>query len=114
MNSQEAIAILVQHRDDLRARGVRHAALFGSVARGEASQASDLDILIELDPAATFDDLATIKTRLDRVERSIDQRFDQVDKKFDQLDKKLDGLTRSLPSIVGEVMREVLRERDDR
>ncbi len=60
------------------------------------------------------DDLATIKTRLDRVERSMDQRFDQVDKKFDQLDKKLDGLTRSLPSIVGEVMREVLRERDDR
>jgi tetrahydromethanopterin S-methyltransferase subunit G len=60
------------------------------------------------------DDLATIKTRLDRVERSMDQRFDQVDKKFDQLDKKLDGLTRSLPSIVSEVMREVLRERDDR
>ena len=53
------------------------------------------------------DDLATIKTRLDRVERSMDQRFDQ-------LDKKLDGLTRSLPAIVSEVMRDVLRERDDR
>jgi predicted nucleotidyltransferase len=52
MNSQDAIAILVAHRDDLRARGVRHAALFGSVARGEARPESDLDILIELDPDA--------------------------------------------------------------
>jgi predicted nucleotidyltransferase len=55
MNRQEAIAVLVQHRDDLRARGVRHAALFGSVARGDARPDSDLDILIELDPDAQFD-----------------------------------------------------------
>ena len=55
MNSQEAIAILVQHRGDLRARGVRHAALFGSVARGEARSDSDLDILVELEPDAEFD-----------------------------------------------------------
>jgi uncharacterized protein len=52
MNSQQAIAILVSHRDDLRARGVRHAALFGSVARGEARPDSDFDIMIELDPDA--------------------------------------------------------------
>jgi predicted nucleotidyltransferase len=52
MNRQEAIDILVAHRDDLRARGVRRAALFGSVARGENRQDSDLDILIELDPGA--------------------------------------------------------------
>jgi predicted nucleotidyltransferase len=50
MTSQEAIAILVANRDALRARGVRHAALFGSVARGEAQPASDIDILVELDP----------------------------------------------------------------
>ena len=55
MNSQEAIAILVQHRDALQARGVRHAALFGSVARGDARPDSDPDILIELDPAAELD-----------------------------------------------------------
>src|SRR5262245_58227904 len=55
MNSQEAIAILREHRDDLRARGVRHAALFGSVARGEARPDSDLDILIELEPSAELD-----------------------------------------------------------
>jgi uncharacterized protein len=52
MNSQQAIAVLVEHRDALRARGVCHAALFGSVARGEARPDSDLDILIDLDPEA--------------------------------------------------------------
>jgi predicted nucleotidyltransferase len=37
---------------ELRAQGVSHAALFGSVARGEQRQDSDIDIMIELDPAA--------------------------------------------------------------
>jgi uncharacterized protein len=63
MNSQEAIAILVQHRDDLQARGVRHSALFGSVARGEARPDSDLDILIELDPKAKLDVFAYVGLR---------------------------------------------------
>ena len=55
MNSNEAIAVLVAHREDLRARGVQHAALFGSVARGEARPDSDVDIMIELDPEAKID-----------------------------------------------------------
>jgi uncharacterized protein len=37
---------------ELRRRGVRHAALFGSVARGESKRSSDIDVLIELDPQA--------------------------------------------------------------
>jgi predicted nucleotidyltransferase len=36
----------------LRQRGVRHAALFGSVARDEARRSSDIDILVDLDPLA--------------------------------------------------------------
>ena len=50
MNSQDAITTLQKHSEDLRARGVRHAALFGSVVRGEAGPDSDIDIMIELDP----------------------------------------------------------------
>jgi uncharacterized protein len=37
---------------ELRRRGILHAALFGSAARGEAGPKSDIDILIELDPRA--------------------------------------------------------------
>jgi len=55
MNRNDAIAVLQRHADELRARGVRHAALFGSLARGEAGPESDIDILIELDPDASFD-----------------------------------------------------------
>jgi predicted nucleotidyltransferase len=63
MDSKDVIATLVKHRDDLRARGVLHAALFGSVARDEAGPNSDLDILVELDPNAKLDifDYAGIK-----------------------------------------------------
>ena len=63
------------------------------------------------------DDLAAIKTRLDRVEGKVDgleKRFDGLEMKFEGLDKKVDGLVKTLPAIVGEVMRDVLRERDRR
>jgi hypothetical protein len=40
------------HEAKLRRRGVRHAALFGSIARGKGKRTSDVDILIELDPQA--------------------------------------------------------------
>jgi hypothetical protein len=33
-------------------------------------------------------------------------------RKVDGLDRKVDGLAENLPRIVGDVMREVLRERD--
>lgn len=46
------LAILREHAPQLRAQGVRHAALFGSVARGEALRESDIDILIEFEPEA--------------------------------------------------------------
>jgi uncharacterized protein len=52
MNREQAIATLRAHERELRHRGVMHAALFGSVARNEAKPASDIDILIELEPDA--------------------------------------------------------------
>ena len=33
-------------------------------------------------------------------------------RKFDGLERKLDGLSKNLPKIVGDVMREVLDERE--
>ncbi|HEY5380515.1 MAG TPA: nucleotidyltransferase domain-containing protein [Pseudolabrys sp.] len=55
MQPDEVIAILRRHESTLRARGVRHAALFGSVARGDARPSSDVDIMIELAPDNRLD-----------------------------------------------------------
>jgi len=46
---QDVLATLRAHEHDLRGFGVRHAAVFGSVARSEARLGSDVDILVELD-----------------------------------------------------------------
>jgi predicted nucleotidyltransferase len=52
MNAQDAVATLRRHEGDLRARGVRHVAVFGSVARGDNGPDSDLNILVEFEPGA--------------------------------------------------------------
>jgi uncharacterized protein len=52
MNREQVLATLRIHELELRSRGVLHAALFGSLARGDANPSSDIDILIELEPDA--------------------------------------------------------------
>ncbi|MFO1083351.1 MAG: nucleotidyltransferase family protein [Reyranellaceae bacterium] len=52
MNAEDALATLRRSEAALRARGVRHAALFGSLARGDNRPDSDIDILVEFDPDA--------------------------------------------------------------
>ena len=52
MERQDIIARLRENEAALRARGVAHAALFGSRARGYARPDSDTDIMIEIDPEA--------------------------------------------------------------
>lgn len=63
METQEALAILRRHEGALRGRGVRRAALFGSIARGENRPDSDIDIVIEIEPEAhvTVFDYAGLK-----------------------------------------------------
>jgi uncharacterized protein len=46
---QNALETLRSHENDLRRLGVSHAAVFGSVARGEAGAKSDVDVLVDLD-----------------------------------------------------------------
>jgi hypothetical protein len=52
MNRQEILQTLRGSEAALRALGVRRAALFGSVARGDDGPESDIDILVEIDPDA--------------------------------------------------------------
>lgn len=64
--SQEIIELLDKHRAELRALGVRRLALFGSAARGEATETSDLDFLVELE-RHTFDSYMDVKEFLERL-----------------------------------------------
>ena len=49
LNLQFVLETLRSHESDLRRLGVSHAAVFGSVARGQAGAESDIDVLVELD-----------------------------------------------------------------
>ena len=57
----------------LREHGVRHASLFGSVARGEQREDSDIDLLVDLPPGASLMDLSRLGLELeDALGRSVD------------------------------------------
>jgi tetrahydromethanopterin S-methyltransferase subunit G len=61
------------------------------------------------------DDLTALKTRLDRIENRLeghDNRFDGLERKVDRLAGEMAGLRAELPTMIGDVMREVLHERD--
>jgi predicted nucleotidyltransferase len=45
----DVLHTLRSHGEELRRIGVAHAAVFGSVARGDARTGSDIDVLVELD-----------------------------------------------------------------
>jgi uncharacterized protein len=50
----DVLARLRGHEARLRAKGVAGLALFGSMARGDAGPASDLDLLLDLDASAVL------------------------------------------------------------
>lgn len=53
--------VLKSRRDDIlrvaAAHGARNLRVFGSVARGEADESSDVDFIVELEPGRTLFDL---------------------------------------------------------
>lgn len=56
----EIVSIAARH-------GARNLRVFGSVARGEATQDSDIDILIELEPGRSLMDHAALILELEKV-----------------------------------------------
>jgi predicted nucleotidyltransferase len=50
----------------LKEAGVLRSSVFGSVARGDGNDASDVDLLVELPQGKSLFDLADLQTRLER------------------------------------------------
>jgi hypothetical protein len=66
---------LAAREPELRRRGVRHLAVFGSVARGEDSLDSDIDLAVEIEDGRSFSLIRLEETRLlleDALRRSVD------------------------------------------
>ena len=68
MDKDRILAILRQHAPELKAAGLLHLRVFGSVARGEASphSHSDVDLLAEFDTSKriTLVTLGSLQSRL--------------------------------------------------
>jgi len=76
MLGREAILNLLRdHKPDLARMGVISIALFGSAARGEARQDSDVDLLVELTPPLTFEKYTQVNFYLEDL---LDCRVDLV------------------------------------
>ncbi len=63
---REILDTLARNREQVRGFGVRTLALFGSAARDEATENSDLDFLVEFDEK-TFDNYMGLKELLEEL-----------------------------------------------
>ncbi len=60
-HKQEIFALLAKNEQELRRLGVRRCGLFGSFARGEQNDGSDVDILVEFEEGRkTFDNFMAL------------------------------------------------------
>lgn len=72
-------ALVAEHADEIRAIAQRHRGravqLFGSVARGDAHENSDVDFLVEFEPGSSLFDLLHLQ---DDLEALLQRRVDVV------------------------------------
>ncbi len=72
MSRDEILATIAANKEALRELGAVELALFGSYARGEANEASDIDFLVELEES-TFDSYMSVREFLETLfQRKID------------------------------------------
>lgn len=66
MNKVSVIQTLRLHEPELKAAGIAHLLLFGSVARGDNSTQSDVDLMAEFEPSKrrTLVSMARLENRL--------------------------------------------------
>lgn len=61
MDKSAVIAKLRKHEPELKAAGIVRLSIFGSVARGDESSQSDVDLMAEFDPARQFSLLEMVR-----------------------------------------------------
>lgn len=79
MDASTVISTLRAHEAELRAEGISHVYLFGSVARGEADEKSDVDLFYDYD-SERFGFLQFMKVR-DRVPEILGRDVDIMPRK---------------------------------
>ncbi len=73
MKRDEVLAIIEKHREQLQTMGVKSLDLFGSVARNEAREDSDVDFFVEFNREVGLFELIKVKLYLqDIIGRSVD------------------------------------------
>ncbi|MGB8645298.1 MAG: nucleotidyltransferase family protein [Anaerolineae bacterium] len=70
---EEILALLHEHRAELTKLGAKSLAVFGSVARDQVREDSDVDVLVEFEQPPTFDHYMDLKFYIeDLLGRSVD------------------------------------------
>jgi len=66
MDKAAVIARLREYEPELKAAGITRLSLFGSVARGDATSESDVDLMAEFDPTKQFSllEMVSLENRL--------------------------------------------------
>ena len=67
MRREEVLRILKVHEAELRERGVLRLQLFGSVARGEETERSDIDLLADFRPRLGVIKIGGIQYKLEQI-----------------------------------------------
>jgi uncharacterized protein len=67
MRRPDILDRLTANRSELEARGVKSVALFGSAVRGEATDTSDVDLLVEFDQPTGLLGLTKLKHELEEM-----------------------------------------------
>lgn len=70
MRREEVLRLLRSHGADLRRFGVKSLRLFGSVARDEAAEGSDVDLLVGFDGSPTFSNFMKLQIFLEDLLRA--------------------------------------------
>ena len=66
LSKQDVLDLIESNRAKIRALGVRRLGLFGSFVRGHQTPASDVDVLVEFDPAhKTYDNFIALAELLE-------------------------------------------------